>query len=335
VDASGNPVTEGEYTCRLEAWDNNGNKGSSRSIRAVVDNTPPRIELHAPYKVFSPNGDGSKDLFILEQEGSYEKMCQGVIFDEEGTSVRTFNWESKKPGNLSWNGRNADGNPVEDGTYTYRITADDRAGNTTTKEYSPIILDTTETNIEISRRRSVFSPDGDEVMDKLVLHIDIPVVENLVDWRLDILNDAGTEVRSYSGTDAPEDTIVFDGRDEKGNVLPEGEYRARLSATYKNGNKPVSETPPFSIDLTPPEASVSVNRKVFSPNGDCLDDTIVVQQNTSEEDTWKGIIRNSADETVREINNPAASSGVCWICKELDCWRDLILRSSLQVLTLS
>jgi len=35
------------------------------------------------------------------------------------------------------------------------------------------------------------------------------------------------------------------------------------------------------------------------------------------------------------INNPAASSGVCWICKELDCWRDLIPRSSLQVLTLS
>jgi len=52
----------------------------------------------------------------------------------------------------------------------------------------------------------------------------------------------------------------------------------------------------------------------------------------------QGVSILSKDITERievEINNPAASSGVCWICKELDCWRDLIPRSSLQVLTLS
>lgn len=76
-------------------------------------------------------------------------------------------------------------------------------------------------------------------------------------------------------------TVEWDGRDDAGRVLPEGEYEprvhlddARFTTTLPN---------PIRIDVTPPVVQVeSVRPRVLSPDGDGRADRVVVRYRSSE-----------------------------------------------------
>lgn len=76
-------------------------------------------------------------------------------------------------------------------------------------------------------------------------------------------------------------TIEWDGRDDAGRVLPEGEYRPRV---HLDGERFTTTLPnPIRIDVTPPRLEpVSVEPKVFSPDGDGRADRIVVRYRADE-----------------------------------------------------
>lgn len=68
--------------------------------------------------VFSPNGDGNNDLFLIDYSGV--KSAELTIFNRWGNALVTW-------GNMSagWDGRTANGNIVVDGTYYYVLVAKD------------------------------------------------------------------------------------------------------------------------------------------------------------------------------------------------------------------
>lgn len=66
--------------------------------------------------VFTPNGDGSNDLFKVD--GVNLESVEGVIFNRWGQEM--FSWNSVNGG---WDGRTTAGTEVPDGTYFYIITA--------------------------------------------------------------------------------------------------------------------------------------------------------------------------------------------------------------------
>lgn len=299
---AGEIVNDGIYYYQVEALDDQENRGSSRIRQVVVDNTPPQIELTAPHTVFSPIESAGRDLFIIEQEGSYEKLWVGKITDGDGNTLRSFVWEKSRPKNFSWNGRDEDDELADDGSYIYTVSSTDEAGNSTEKEFSDIVIDTTDANIEISRSLSAFSPNGDGVKDELTFTIDIPVTKNLLEWSLDIVDAGDSSVRSFEGFDAPEKELNFDGKDGNGAILPDGTYQATLSALYRNGNNPKSGTAPFIIDTTAPEVSVKPESSRFSPDGDGTKDSVTFLQTTSREDSWKGTITNQSGDVVLEVN---------------------------------
>ncbi len=147
-----------------------------------MDNMAPSIEINLTSLIFSPNGDGRKDLLIIEQDGSFEKLWEGYLVNSEGKEIRTYSWENKEPKNFSWNGKNADNNPAEDGEYTYQISSTDKAGNTTVSKTDSFAIDTTETNISVGRSYQSFSPNGDGRKDELPIKLQIPVSLNFVKW---------------------------------------------------------------------------------------------------------------------------------------------------------
>jgi hypothetical protein len=75
--------------------------------------------------------------------------------------------------------------------------------------------------------------------------------------------------------------VEWDGRDDAGEVLPEGEYRPRVRlrddrTTYTLPN-------PIRIDVTPPRLElVSAGPKVFSPDGDRRRDSVTFRYRLSE-----------------------------------------------------
>ncbi len=298
---SGNVAPDGTYSFHLEAWDDNGNLGRSPTYEVILDNTPPSVTITPPSAedmVFSPNGDGNKDTFAINQTGSAEDLWTGSIRDGSGKTVFTKSWNGA-PSDFIWDGKGTDGETVPDGVYSYRIASTDRAGNTASAVLDNIIVNTQPTPVTLNIDNSYFSPNGDGVKDTVTLTPGVPVKTGIREWSLRILNAAGTAVRTVDGKSSAPDAFVFDGRNDAGTVLPEGVYTAALSVQYVNGNHPETASPSFTLDLTPPTASVKANYPVFSPNGDGNKDTITFFQDTSSEDLWTGTIVDSSGKAVK------------------------------------
>lgn len=297
----GKLADDGLYFFHVKVWDDNGNVGSTDEQSVYVDTTPPQITIEdkpREDRIFSPDGDGMKDTLIIEQDGSIEEQWNGVILDSEGNELRSFSWEDRAPGQLEWDGKSDEGTLVPDGVYKYRISAVDRAGNRTVGEYANIVKNTEKTPVSLTINRSHFSPNDDGVKDEVLLYTDVPVKRGIDEWRFTVLDDSDNSVMARSGTESVPETVVFDGRDESGNVLEEGRYRARLEVLYLNGNNPRAESPQFVLDVTPPSVSLNANTDIFSPDGDGQKDEIVFNQETSAEETWYGYISNAEDERV-------------------------------------
>jgi flagellar hook assembly protein FlgD/outer membrane protein OmpA-like peptidoglycan-associated protein len=298
----GGDVPDGRYSFRLEAWDDNGNRGNSATHEVVVDRTAPDVEIGQipeDRKIFSPNGDGNKDTVSIPQSGSEEGLWQAQILDSEGNVVRTWQWEDAAPEKVVWDGTNDEGTTVSDGVYRYRIESTDRAGNSNSATMDNLIVRTTATPVRITISDSHLSPNGDGTKDILIFQTEVPVRQGIVEWRLAVRDQAGNTVRTFSGTEVPPEEIVYRGTRDDGSTLSEGQYDARFDVLYQNGNNPSRVSPPFTVDLTPPRASVRASLEVFSPNGDGNKDTIELFQETSTEQEWHGEIRTPEGEVIK------------------------------------
>ncbi len=292
---TGTVVSDGIYFFHIEAWDDNGNLNKTKEYAVVVDNTPPEITITPPSeddKIFSPNNDGNKDTIVVNQEGSVEDEWIGTVYNAEGSPVKTFIWVNASPEKFVWDGKNDQNGMVSDGVYSYSVTATDRAGNSTKQGFDNIIKNTEQTPIALLIDKQFFSPNNDKIMDTLLFTPVVDVKTGIVKWKLIIFDSKDRERKVFEGTENIPDTILYDGRDNSGIILEEDNYYARLDMTYKNGNTPTAKSPDFSIDITPPAATVRTNTAVFSPNGDGEKDIIKLFQESSLEKVWTASIKS-------------------------------------------
>lgn len=289
---SGEIASDGTYYFYLTAQDDNGNSAVTEKYAVYVDNTAPVVTLMPPTgsnaMIFSPDGDGNKDTFKIEQSGSVEDLWVANISDASGT-VRTIETKNAAPVTFVWDGKNNAGSITHDGVYAYRISATDKAGNTAEARIDNIIVDTDKPSINISIDINAFSPNGDGIKDSIQFSPSIPVQTGLINWEIAVNARNGSTVRTFTGTTVPK-AVLFDGKTETNTIAPEGEYQAVISARYINGYAPIARSPYFTLDVTLPEATVRSSGAIFSPVGDGKLDTINFVQNASVEQAWLGQI---------------------------------------------
>ena len=293
-------VDDGTYGIEIQAQDNRGNQGASRMVQVYVDNTPPKGEARFPYRVFSPNEDGEKDLFLIEQDGSKEAEWAGIIKDKSGNVVYEQTWQQAAPGDFSWDGTDRGGALLPDGEYTYTISSRDNAGNFFRQDYPNIIIDTTDTEIQLQSDGLSFSPNDDGIKDSINIESVIRNRESILGWSYSI-NDQQNEavyLLEKDGTVEIPEVFVFEGRDSRGELLPEGRYTGVLEVLYSNGNNPAAATAPLDLDITPPAAAVAAEPDIFSPNGDGKKDTVAISQTTGPAATWQGEILDAEGRAV-------------------------------------
>jgi flagellar hook assembly protein FlgD/outer membrane protein OmpA-like peptidoglycan-associated protein len=292
---SGDTAPDGTYTFVLTAWDDNNNTASSVSYTVIVDNTPPEITLEHlddARRIFSPDGDGSKDTLVIPQSGSEEDNWEGGIYDSLGTKVRGFS-ASGSPAAQVWDGKDDEGRIVPDGVYSYRISATDRALNSAEAVLDNIIVSTIQPSVNLYISDAWFSPNGDGVKDTVGLTFEVPVKDGITGWELRIRDMQGNERRAITGSASIPDKIDFDGRGSQGAVLNEGVYQGHLAVSYRNGYVSTAISPAFTLDITPPRASVRTEYTAFSPNNDGNQDEMIIYQDASNELLWVGDIRRT------------------------------------------
>ncbi len=291
---SGEKAPDGLYSFYIRSWDDNENYGTSEKYSVYVDTQPPVVEIEKAAeseRIFSPNNDGNKDVLPVEQEGTREDRWKAQIQNAAGNVVKTYTWRNARPQSFDWDGTNDQGILVPDGVYEYTIQATDRAGNSGRAEYGNLVKNTEETPISLSIDHSHFSPNGDGILDAVLLQPNVPVQRGIESWTIEVVDANGRVYRSFSGESGLSGAIAFDGKDASGNVIPENrEYYADLQVLYVNGNNPEAQSAPFIVDVTKPQASVKIDNRIFSPNGDGNKDTITIHQETSKEENWYGTI---------------------------------------------
>ncbi len=105
-----------------------------------------------------------------------------------------------------------------------------------------------------------------------------------------------------SKVEAPE-SITWDGKDYLGKQVPDGKYKVIVEAVdyWRRTNKKETFV---TVDTTPPVAEPRVTQKVFTPNGDGIDDKLVVEINGKNTGFWKAYVTDAAGNVVWEIKSP-------------------------------
>ncbi|MFI3257800.1 MAG: FlgD immunoglobulin-like domain containing protein [Spirochaetales bacterium] len=313
ITDSGETAPDGVYKYYVQAGDDNGNMSQTPSYTVIVDNTEPTITLIQPDREEKTFGGGNRQEISIEQTGSPEDLWTASVIDASGNIVRSFEWQNGEPDSIVWDGTDDNGVAVSEGVYSYRISATDRAGNVSdTAQITNIIYDAIPRAVNLAVQGSPFSPNGDGVQDTVRLEPSMSTSSGLLQWSIDIQNDAGTTVRSFTGTDEPPQFITFDGKAQTGQTLADGNYKSVFSALFNNGQESVISRN-ISIDNTLPTARVQADKTLFSPDGDGRLDTLIITQTGSREKTWTGNIIDESGNAVKTWSfGEAPTSSIEW-----------------------
>jgi flagellar hook assembly protein FlgD len=289
----GQDAPDGTYSFVIRAKDDNGNEAVTSRYEVVVDNTPPVVDIEVladADKIFSPDGDGSKDTLRIALSGSVEDFWDAGFYNAAGGKARDFTVVDGAPSPISWDGSSDNGGFVGDGVYNFRIAATDRAGNHAEAALSNVVTNTIHPVVHITLADAYMSPNGDGVKDTLRFNLDVPVKEGVTGWKLDVYDNAAVR-RTFTGVSPTPVNIDYDGRGGLLDVLPEGAYRAGFSVTYRNGFVSKETSPLFYIDITPPQASVDARYAAFKPVNQGDQNEMPLEQTGSNEILWRGEVR--------------------------------------------
>ncbi len=312
-DKDGNVVADGVYTASMWVVAASNKRTDLTIDDFVVDTAAPKLTVTDPDPlIISPNDDGNLDDITIGQTGGTEEdLWEAKITDASGRAVKTYSWTNLSPQTIVWEGLGDSGALVADGKYGYTISATDRSGNSYSYSFSGIELDTTVTKVTVDLDEEFISPNGDGAQDSLTINIGQDVETDITAWRVTVNDKDGKAVRAYGDTSFPPGQIVFDGYDDAGKVVAEGEYLVVYSVKYGNGNNPKSSQR-FQVDLTNPTITVSIDEPYFSPNGDGVKDEVSVSYKSSEIVTWTGRITNSTGDTVISTGSDQTTSLIVW-----------------------
>ncbi|HEX2755185.1 MAG TPA: glycosyl hydrolase family 18 protein [Candidatus Limnocylindrales bacterium] len=230
-------VPDGTYRLTLSATDHAGNR-TPRAWTVRVDHTPAAIQATATPATFSPNGDGAADTTRLGWTAS--ERISGLARVVHGTTViRSWTVSGAMAGSIAWNGRTAAGTVVADGTYTFRVTGRDAAGNLAVRTV-PITVDRTLSSVRWSRS-AFFPQDGDALTPTAA-------------FSFSLKRGAVVTVGIYSGSTlvrmvctgrsfaAGAHSWTWDGKDSHGAFVARGTYSVRVTARSWVGTSVVSRS---------------------------------------------------------------------------------------------
>ena len=313
---SGELAPDGRYFFTITASDDSGNVATIAGFEAVLRNAPPEISIEPigeAMRIFSPGG--ARDTITFTPTGSSEHAWESGIYDVFGNRVRTFETESGNPSARVWDGRNDYGVIVPDGVYTYRISATDRAQNHAAASMPNIIVNTIRPEVSVFIAYPWFSPGTASEKNTIAMALNVPSRNEVTQWTIRVKDGRGEVRRTISSaqgggagttwTATPAgtagspmiasvpDSLHFDGRNDAGAFLEEGEFAAELSVQYLNGFVSTAMSPSFNLRTTPPQATVRADYLAFAPVADSIQQEMVFRLEGSYEALWTGEIRRA------------------------------------------
>ncbi|MBN2049573.1 MAG: Ig-like domain repeat protein [Spirochaetales bacterium] len=271
----------------------------------------------------SPNGDGVQDTAVLSfTVRLYVKSDQGyvpgygltitspegeVVYEEKETETSDIGWFAsifrgfdlfELERSVSWDGTDQEGKVAPDGEYSVTITVQDAKKNVSTIDVDSFVVDTNPPRVDFKPPEdTLFAPNGDGNRDVFIVLQENGTSEDL--WKGVITDETGKTVRTFSWENSAPEDLLWDGTDDGGNLLPDGEYGYSLTSTDRSGN--VSDSyvvEDIVLNAKTPVLTVDLDMESFSPNGDGVQDAVTltpVYENPEEVVSWRWNLRQGEE----------------------------------------
>jgi spore germination protein YaaH/flagellar hook assembly protein FlgD len=245
---AGAVAPDGVYRLQLVAADPAGNR-VSRTWTVRVDATAPAIAATAP-ATFSPNRDGAFDTARLAWSSS-ETISGTARIYHGSTLVRSWPIAARASGAITWTGTNSAGSLVADGTYAFRVSGRDAAGNLTTRTIG-VKVDRTLSTLRWSAP-GFFPQDGDRLAATSRLTFTTTrtaLVSAAIYSGATVVRTIWTNRTLGAGPHA----WTWDGRDGSAAIVARGTYVVRVTATSAFGTSALTRSvvaDAFTIGTSP------------------------------------------------------------------------------------
>ena len=278
---------DGVYTYSLTATDQAGNTGTSSPITLRIDTEKKPVRVSTDLVYFSPFGGGTKTRIRIIPALA---VTTGVESSQSGCSVRTAGYVRTYTGRGQSAGRRAVGRDrrrgkrVPDGRYTAELQVNYSNGSQPKAESTPFFVDNHVPQIDVTSDALLFSPTSDSKLPAVTIK-QSSSEEDL--WEGEMRSSAGQKIRGWFWKGKAAE-FAWDGKDDNGNLMPDGYYTYAVKAQTKAGNITTKELRGIQIDTRPTPVYVTVGDNGFSPNGDGFKDDITFTTVLTLKDGVKG-----------------------------------------------
>ena len=266
---------------------------------------PVILESDGPQYV-SPNNDGIKDTAVLgftvkvklRSLAGYIPKYGIQVIDKDGNVVNEIEGKEKRDisgiealgreyeyfemrREIMWDLRGPDGNIVPDGDYTVRVWVQDANRNRSELDIEKFIVDTAAPKVDLAFENGAetvwFSPKGDRKTVTILVNGGTEAF-----WVMQIVDKDDEPVVTKQLKDVALDEFIWDGCDDNGKQVADGNYAFKVMGEDYAGNKsePVILAG-ITVDNRPTDVKATAAYEGFSPNGDGKRDTLDVEMKYS------------------------------------------------------
>ncbi|MCQ2240722.1 FlgD immunoglobulin-like domain containing protein [Treponema sp.] len=294
------------YRYILEVTELAGNKRTVSTSEFTLDTSKTELAINVAPKAFSLNAESKVQKVSINPvvNASSGIKSYEVAVSSKGTVVKKFTGSGKVPSAIQWDGLSDSGTRCADGEYVAKITTVANSGTEASAESGKFILDSTAPVIKVSVPYVAFSPEETSTKKNLPVMVEESSVEEL--WTAEIRDGKNAVVKTVRFVNSKAANFSWDGTDDNGNKVANGNYSLVISSVDAAGNKGQASISGIAVDARPVSAYVTAEYNGISPNGDNVLDVQKFDIKTTLKDgiaSWKFDIVDEKSRSVKQFSD--------------------------------